>query len=151
MKGFGYNFGVSLSQDATGELFGTFLIPSMFHQDPRYFRMPHAKPLRRVLHAVAHDVIAQGDDGRVMPNYANLIGPPIDAEIANLYVPGVGVNGPSTVDRIVTGFLTQPIGTLIAEFLPDIASRIHVHILIVQRILNQISAPNGNGNASLLP
>ena len=44
LKGFGKNVGVSLLQDATGEFFGTFAIPSIVHQDPRYFRMPHAHP-----------------------------------------------------------------------------------------------------------
>jgi hypothetical protein len=138
-KGFGLLSGYSFVQDATGEFFGTFLIPLLTHEDPRYHRMPQAKFMRRVLHVVARTVVAQSDTGKTMPNYASLLTNPICAEISNLYVPGVATNGPSTVDRILLGYANEPIGVAVAEFLPDVASHIHVQIIFVQRILNQIS------------
>ncbi len=141
MKGFGYNLGVSLSQDATGEFFGTFLVPVIFHQDPRYFRWPHATFHRRLLHVIEHEVIARGDNGHRMLNYSNLLTSPVTAQIANLYVPGIGTNVPDTTKRIVISFASEPIGNLVAEFLPDVASRIHIHVVFVQRILNNISGP----------
>jgi len=140
MRGFGLNIGTSLSQDVTGEMIGTFGACSLLHQDPRYFRMPGRKPLRRLLHSISQVVIAQGDNGRPMPNYANFITAAASAEIANLYVPGIATDQASTTERILTGFLTEPIGNLVAEFLPDIASRIHIRVVLVQRLLNQISA-----------
>jgi hypothetical protein len=139
-KGFGRNTGYSFLQDATGEFFGTFLIPSLIHQDPHYRRMPHASIPRRGLHAIAATVIAQRDDGGSMPNYANLLTEPIDAELSNLYVPGVNGNGPSTVLRILRGYATVPADNLITEFLPDVARHIRVRVIVVQRILNQTSA-----------
>ena len=139
-KGFGYDMGVTLVEDATGETIGTFAVCSLFHQDPRYFRMPHASPLRRVGHVFAHIVVAQGDNGRPMLNFENLITYPAVAELSNLYVPGIHGNGPSTVERILTGLATEPIGNFIAEFLPDFARRVHVRIVIVQQLLNGIAA-----------
>ena len=139
MHGFGYNAGVSLLQDATGETIGTFAVCSLFHEDPRYFRMPKAKFMRRVAHAVVRVAVAQGDNGRPMINYANLITSPVSAVISNQYVPGIATDPASTAERIFGGFLTEPIGTLIAEFLPDVASHVHINIVIVQRYLNQIS------------
>ena len=38
MTGFARYVGVSYSQDITGEFFGTFLIPTIVHQDPHYHR-----------------------------------------------------------------------------------------------------------------
>ncbi len=140
MRGFGLNVGTSLSQDVTSEAIGTFGVCSILHQDPRYFRMPGHKPLRRLLHAISQIAISQGDNGRPMPNYANFITAAAASEIANLYVPGIATDQASTTERIFTGFLTEPIGNIVAEFLPDIASRIHVRVVLVQRLLNQISA-----------
>ena len=74
-----------------------------------------------------------------MPNYATLLNYPVSAEISNLYVPGIRGNGPSTVARIFLGLATEPIGSLIAEFLPDLARRIHVRVVIVQHILDQVA------------
>jgi hypothetical protein len=75
-----------------------------------------------------------------MPNYATLLTNPICAEISNLYVPGINGNGPSTVERIMTGYATDPIDNLVTEFLPDVARRIHIRIIFVQRVLNQVSS-----------
>ena len=140
MRGFGLNVGTSLSQDMTGEAIGTFAVCSLLHQDPRYFRMPGHKPFRRFVHAVSHTIVAQGDNGRPMPNYANFITAVAASEISNLYVPGLATDLISTTERIFTGFLTAPIGDIVAEFLPDIAIRIHIRVVIAQRLLNQIAA-----------
>ena len=138
-KGFGKIAGVSLLQDATGEFFGTFLIPSIAHQDPRYYRMQHGSVPRRMLYAVSRTAISRSDDGRSIPNYGTLLTYPISAEISNLYVPGIHSDGPSTVARIATGLATDPANNLLAEFLPDVAKRIHVRIIFVQRIINNVA------------
>jgi hypothetical protein len=139
-RGFGRNIGDSLLQDATSEFFGTFLVPSLAREDPHYHRMPEAGIPRRVLHAVLRTVIAEHDDGSPMLNYATLLTYPVCTEIANLYVPGIRRNGSSTAARILTGYATDPIDNLITEFLPDVARHIHVHVIFVQRILNQVSS-----------
>jgi hypothetical protein len=148
LKGFGKNVGVSLLQDATGEFFGTFAIPSIVHEDPHYHRMPHGTVPRRILHAVSRTVIAQSDYGNNMPNYATLLTYPINAELSNLYVPGIQSDASSTTKRILTSYALDPVGNLITEFLPDLASRVHIRIIVVQRILNQISSTPGGSSAS---
>ncbi len=144
LKGFGRNYGYSLSQGATGEFFGTWLIPSIAHQDPRYHRMPGAPTSRRIFHALAHTVVTQHDDGSPMLNYATLLTYPISAEIANLYVPGLHTNSSSTGQRIFIGLLSDPSDALINEFLPDLARRVHIRVTFFQQVINDISAERGN-------
>jgi hypothetical protein len=131
--------GYSLTEDIIGESLGTFAIPSIVHEDPRYHRMPGKPFRRRLLHAVAHTFVSQHDDGRTMPNYAVLLTYPLAAEIFNLYVPGGATDGPSTAKRIGIGIATNPAGDILAEFLPDLAKRVHVRIVFVQQIMNQIA------------
>jgi hypothetical protein len=143
IKGFGRLTGYSLAEDAQGEFFGVYAIPSLVHEDPRYHRMPDRPVKIRILHALAHTVISQHDNGTLMLNYATLLTYPISAELSNLYVPGIGRNGPSTIKRIGLGYATDPSGALIAEFLPDVAKRIHVRVVFVQELLNQVAnSPN---------
>jgi hypothetical protein len=139
-RGFGKDIGYSYLQDATGEFFGTFLISSLAHEDPHYHRWPKRSIPRRILHAVDQTFVAQNDHGNMIPNYAALLTNPICAEISNLYVPGVAGDGPSTAKRIMFGYATEPEDNLITEFLPSIASHIHVRVIFVQRILNRVSA-----------
>jgi hypothetical protein len=145
-KGFGKNTGVSLLQDTTGEFFGAFLIPSLAHQDPRYYRMPKASIPRRFAHAISRTFVANSDEGSLMPNYANLLGYPISAELSNLYVPGIHSDAPSTMARIATGLATDPANNLITEFLPDVAKHISIRIIFVQRILNQVASQQQSGS-----
>lgn len=141
-KGFGKIAGVSVLQDATGQFFGVFAIPALVHQDPRYYRMPHESIPRRILYSVSRSFISRSDYGNAMPNYATLLTYGINSEISNLYVPGIHPNWQSTVARTLTGIATDPANNLLTEFLPDVASRIHVRIIFVQRILNNVAAPD---------
>jgi hypothetical protein len=79
-----------------------------------------------------------------MLNYATLLTYPISAELTNLYVPGIETDGRSTVKRVAIGIASDPAGAIVAEFLPDVAKRIHIKIVFVQEIVNQmiVGAPS---------
>jgi hypothetical protein len=147
LKGFGKTVGVSLLQDATAQFFGAFAIPVIAHQDPRYFRMAHAPVTKRILYSVSRTVISRSDSGHSMPNYATLFSYPIEAELDNFYVPGIHPDASSTATRILTGYGLDPVNNLLNEFLPDVASRIHVRVIFVQRILNNVASGNGSVGA----
>jgi len=142
LGGFARNVGVSYTQDITGEFFGTFLIPSIVHQDPHYHRMPNASIPRRISHAIIQVLWTQGDNGKGMVNYANVFGFAICDEISNLYVPGRETDLGASAARYATGFGFAPIDNFITEFLPDVASHIHVRVVIIQRVINNV-AKNG--------
>lgn len=146
MPGFGRYVGVSFAQDLTGEFFGTFLIPSIARQDPHYHRMPKASVPRRIGHAIVEVVWTQGDNGKGMLNYANLVGFAIDDEISNLYVPGRETNLPASGARYSIGIATAPIENFITEFLPDVARRIHIRVVLVQRVIDQVAKTGGTNS-----
>jgi hypothetical protein len=139
MPGYGRYVGVSFTQDMTGEFFGTFLIPSIVHQDPHYHRMPNAPIPRRIVHAISQVAWTQGDNGKGMVNYADLVGFAIDDEFGNFYVPGQQTNLRASAERYAIDVATAPIDNFITEFLPDVARRIHVRVVLVQRIVNQVA------------
>ncbi len=148
VAGWGRLAGYSLAEDIQGEFTGVYVIPSLVHEDPRYHRMPKATVSRRIEHALIHSFVSQHDDGSLMPNYAVLINVPLSAEISNLYVPEIGTNAPDTARRVLVGYATEPIGPLVAEFLPDFAKRVHIHIIFAQQILNRIALGSGAPTSS---
>jgi hypothetical protein len=141
--GFAKDVGVSLTQDLTGEFFGTFLIPSIAHQDPHYHRMPNLSFRRRLLHVIDEVVIAQGDDGTPMFNYATVFGTICTSSLGNVYVPGRKHNFGASIARISTSFATDPIGNAITEFVPDLARHINFQVVIVQRLINRVAIAEG--------
>jgi hypothetical protein len=146
MRGFGRYVGVSYTQDITGEFFGTFLIPSIARQDPHYHRMPDATIKRRIAHCIYQVVWTQGDNGKGMVNYADVLGFAIDDEIGNLYVPGRKTDLPASAERYGIALAIAPADNFVAEFLPDVARRIHVHAVLIQWIINQVARSEGQGS-----
>jgi hypothetical protein len=144
MKGFGRDVGISYTEDITAEFFGTFLVPSIVHQDPHYHRMPNASIPRRIRHAIDQVLVTQGDNGKPMVNYGALVGFAIDDEIANLYVPGRQTNLPASAERYGISLALAPTDNFITEFLPDIARRIHIRVVLIQRIINHVAKTGGS-------
>ena len=146
MPGYGRYVGVSFTQDMTGEFFGTFLIPSIARQDPHYHRMPGASIPRRALHTITQVAWTQGDNGRGMVNYADLVGFACDDAVGSLYVPGVQTTFGAGAERYGIALATAPIDNVITEFVPDLARRIHVQVVVIQRIVNRFATTSSSSN-----
>ncbi len=131
--------GVSFTQDLNGEFFGTFLIPSIAHQDPHYHREPAAGIKRRIFHCIVQIAWTQGDNGNGMVNYADLVGFALEDGVNDLYVPAQQTNIRASAERYGIALGTAPIDNFITEFLPDIANHIHIRVVLVQRIINQVA------------
>jgi hypothetical protein len=63
------------------------VLPSLFHQDPRYFYQGSGSTKSRLAHALSFTVVVRGDNGRNMPNYSFFLGSFGSALLSNLYYP----------------------------------------------------------------
>jgi hypothetical protein len=140
MRGFAKYSGVSLTEDMTGEFFGTFLVPSIMHQDPHYHREPFLPIKRRILHAIVQVAWSQSYTGKPMFNYGNFVGGIATAVVSNTFVPGPNRQGfGNTAQRLALAFAISPSGNFIEEFVPDLASHVNLRVVIFQRILNSVT------------
>ncbi len=145
VKGWAKLSGVSFTQDMTNEFFGTFLIPSIAHQDPHYHRMPNASYKRRIAHCIYQVVWTQSDTGKGMFNYANVVGGIFEEAINDAYVPYRETGWAAASSRYGVSLATDPIGNFITEFVPDLARHVNIRAVFVQRIINQIARQEGQG------
>jgi len=137
--GWGRLSGVSFTQDMTDQFFGTFLIPTVTHTDPHYHRRPDMRIPRRILHCIDQTFWQRDDSGGHSFNYSQIIAPMFDIGISNLYVPDLETRFSADAERYGIDLATAPIDNLITEFVPSIASRIHTHVVFIQRIINQVA------------
>ena len=68
-------------------MIGGAVLPSLLHQDPRYFYQGTGTGKSRMMHALANPFICKGDNGRTQFNYSGIGGNLIAASLANLYYP----------------------------------------------------------------
>lgn len=73
------------SLDAT--MLGSALLPSLLHQDPRYYYRGHGRVIVRALYAISTVAVCKGDNGHWQPNYSNVGGNLGAAFISGLYYP----------------------------------------------------------------
>lgn len=143
VKGWAKLSGVTLTEDITGEFVGTFLIPSIDHQDPHYHRMPNASLKRRILHCAYQPFWTTSDTGKGMINYSTIAGSIIDEGVDVTYVPYQKVGWGPGAERIASGWLSDPIGNYVTEFLPDVARHINFNVVFIQRIVNRVALEDG--------
>jgi hypothetical protein len=124
MEGYGKRYGATLADNSLGAFFGNFLLPSLMHEDPRYFRMGSGGFVRRLLHAAGSQLIAHRDNGTIGPAYANVMGNFIGCGIGNLYYPSTDRGVGTTFERGAEVTLNAMVGATLQEFWPDIHNKI---------------------------
>ncbi|HEV2619488.1 MAG TPA: carboxypeptidase-like regulatory domain-containing protein, partial [Acidobacteriaceae bacterium] len=74
IEGYGKRYGAQLATSVDDRIIGSAILPSLLHQDPRYFYQGSGSVPSRSFHAVAHTFTARGDNGKTEPNYSHLLG-----------------------------------------------------------------------------
>jgi hypothetical protein len=86
-------------------MIGGAILPTILHQDPRYFYQGTGTTKSRMLHALSNPFICRGDNGRSQPNYSALGSYLASGAIANAYYPasdrGPGLTFSTTLIDVV--------------------------------------------------
>jgi carboxypeptidase family protein len=86
-KGYGERYGAIYADGLTDIMVGGAILPSLLHQDPRYFYQGTGTTKSRAVHALTSPFICKGDNGRWQANYSTMGGDVASAAIANVYYP----------------------------------------------------------------
>jgi hypothetical protein len=135
-QGYAKRFGGAYSDAFIGNFFGNALLPSLLHEDPRYFQKGTGSGTKRFLWAAASTVWCRRDNGSWGPNYANVGGNLIGAAIARIYYPPSERDVASTISDGFTVSAEGIVGAEVIEFWPDIArhyKRKHAEKLAAQQ------------------
>jgi hypothetical protein len=95
MKGYGQRLGATFAGGYTKIMIGDAILPSVLHQDPRYYYQGTGTTKSRLRHAISSPFITTGDNGRREINFSDIGGDLASGAIANSYYPeserGVGL------------------------------------------------------------
>jgi hypothetical protein len=118
--GYGKQYGASLADLTAGSFFTAGVLPSILHQDPRYFQRGSGGWLTRVGYAASRVAVTTSDAGNAQFNWSEVAGHLATAGVSNAYYPAA--------DRTLWGALVR-CGSFIAldalsyelkEFWPDL-------------------------------
>src|SRR6266853_1214129 len=120
MGGYGERFGSSMATAATNNFFGTFLISSLLHRDPRYFVTLHGGAGHRIGYALSRIVVARTDDGKDAANWAGMLGPLLAESLANSYLPVKEQTAGQTFQRFGWRIGLNTVSNALREYWPTI-------------------------------
>ena len=93
--GYAERYGAAYTNGFTDIMIGGAILPSLLHQDPRYFYQGKGTAKSRAFHAITSPFVCKGDNGLWQPNYSTVGGDLASAAISNAYYPpsnrGVGL------------------------------------------------------------
>jgi hypothetical protein len=124
--GYGKRFGAAMANSASTNFLGTFLIPSLLHQDPRYFISLRPSFRKKMEYALTRQIITRTDDGRSTFNWSRIIGVLGAESIANIYLPAQERTVGKTFERSGIRFGIGIGTTLLKEYWPMIFKKLGV-------------------------
>jgi hypothetical protein len=117
-SGYAKRYAATYGDRLSSTFLGAALLPSLLHQDPRYFYRGHGRVIVRALYAISTVAVCKGDNGHWQPNFSNIGGNLGAAFISSLYYPSSDQHSAQvTVDNTLIGVATGAFGTLFQEFL----------------------------------
>jgi len=125
-EGYAKRFGADFAGQTTRRFFTDFAYPTVFSEDPRYYRLIHGRGRQRLFHAVEHTFVAQRDSGKYMFNISQWAGTATAVAFSDVYHPG-NERGLSPALRAGGYSLLTGMGfDVLREFWPDIARKLHM-------------------------
>lgn len=119
-EGYAKRFGSSMATQASNHFFGTFVIPSLLHDDPRYFVKLHASLAGRFGYALSRLVVTRKDDGAETTNWPQILGPLLAESLADSYLPATEQTAGKTFRRYGVRLALTAVGNLAKEYWPTI-------------------------------
>ena len=142
IAGFGQRFGSAMAGQATSEMLSTFLISSIFHQDPHYHRNPGGPTLRRIGKALAYVVVTRSDSGKRMFNFAEVLGTTSSTLLEGSFHPEWERGPGAAAGRIAISVGSDAAWNLMTEFLPDVARHLNPRWMLLRRLADRASEQN---------
>ncbi len=85
--GYGKRFGAVYGDVFIGTFIDSAILPTLLHQDPRYFYRGPNSDGSRFMYAIGNAVICKGDNKKYQPNYSAILGSFITGAISQTYYP----------------------------------------------------------------
>ena len=115
-----------MARSASDNLFGTFLIASALHEDPRFYVKRRLTLKESVRYAAVRLVYTRNDSGEQVINHDGLVGPLASEALANTYYPKSNRGVGSTLTRYASDQGWKFTGNLIRQYWPRINRKLRL-------------------------
>ena len=140
-SGYAKRFGSGMARSASDNFFGTFLIASVLHEDPRFYVKRNLTFSQAVKYSAVRVVLTRDDSARLVVNYAGLLGPLAGETLANTYWPEQNRGVGSTFVRYASDIGWKFGGNLLRQYWPQINRKLRLAPSVPEPVIPASSKP----------
>jgi hypothetical protein len=122
--GYSKRFGAMVADQANFALFKDLVYPTVFAQDPRYYRLGRGGIGPRIVHALTAVVIAHKENGAPDFNYTEWLGTATTVALSSTYHGYLAHGVPPYVEGGAIGIANDAGFDILREFWPDIVHKL---------------------------
>jgi len=123
MAGYGKRYATAYADQLLGNMMTEGIVPSLLHQDPRYFRVGVGSTKSRLGKALMQIVVTRTDSGGRMFNFSEWGGNAAAAAISNAYYPDTRTAS-DNLQKLLVACATDAFSNVMKEFWPDVKRRL---------------------------
>jgi hypothetical protein len=124
-EGYAKRYGAAVADKVTSDFLKTFLYPTLFRQDPRYFAMTSEggkyRKGKRLWYAMTRVFVTRGDNRRAQFNISNILGDASSAAMVNVWYPPRDRDVETTMARFGSRLGVDMGGNILKEFWGEIS------------------------------
>ena len=117
--GYARRVGAAYGDLVIGNYFTEAIIPTLLHQDPRYFRKGTGGGWPRLKYALTRTLITRTDSGRRAFNYSEILGSAAAAGVSTLYYPASDRDIGEVGEKLCIQVAGDSLFNVLIEFWPD--------------------------------
>jgi hypothetical protein len=110
----------SFADQTSENMFVEFIIPSITHEDTRYYSLGKGGFAKRAGYSLSRIVVTRSDSGKSTFNASEVFGAGISAGVSNLYYPQPERTAGNTIEKWGTSIGIDAASFFIKEFSPDL-------------------------------
>jgi hypothetical protein len=126
IRGFGEYYGRAFGDNVIGAYLTEAIMPSLLHEDPRYFRLGTGPFWHRFFYAATRIVVTKGDNGLNRLFISELAGNAAVVAITTAYYPD-SRTAMDAAERYSQQLGNDAISNVLTEFWPDVKRHLHFH------------------------
>jgi hypothetical protein len=118
-------YATAMADNSIGNFMTTAVLPSLLHQDPRYFELGAGGLWHRVGYAASRSVVTRSRSGGAQLNVSEIGGNAIAAMISNAYYQPADRNALGVLTRWGSQVMWDTLSNELKEFWPDVRRKLH--------------------------
>jgi hypothetical protein len=123
-QGYAKRYGATFADGAISTYLSEGILPTLLHEDPRYFRLGQGAKWRRIGYAMTRVLITKTDSGGDRFNNSEIVGNLMAAGLGNLYYPPRNRTVGDTLEKFGIGVVSDAAFNVLREFWPDMKRKI---------------------------